>query len=196
MIRTTYSPKGAGGATSGRKEGAASVQILSSQLNELTIEERSSALHDIHGVSDEKLDETPNMIQDKVQQMTLALNLSISNQRADNVWAYRKAMELSREYVEGLKIGFLRVMHYDSKEAAARMIRFFSRKMDLFGEETLVCDIEFKDLTEYEQEALRKGLVQLLPIRNRAGRPVVFINGKVNALYPVTNTVVSVFMNG
>jgi hypothetical protein len=175
-------------ATGGKE--SSNVDVLSSKLNKLSIEERSNALHDLHGVADQ-VEETPDIINGKIQEMTEALHsYSIPGLRPEDSLACRKALELSPEYVEGLKVRFLRATRYNSQGAAAKMIRFFRRRMELFGQEKLVGDIQFKDLHEEEQEALRNGLFQLLPQRDPAGRAIIFVSGQVSAMYPNTRSVV------
>jgi hypothetical protein len=164
--------------------------VLSSKLNKLSIEERSSALDQLHGVAD-PMEETPDMINAKIQELTDALHSPIPGLGPEDSVAYRKALELSPEYVEGLKVRFLRSTRYNSQGAATRMLYFFSRKIELFGEETLARDLKFKDLNEEEQEALRNGLAQLLPQRDRAGRAIIFVSGEVSAMYPNNKSVVS-----
>jgi hypothetical protein len=189
MMPTMYSRPRLTDTTGGKE--SSNVDVLSSKLNKLSIEERSNALHDLHGVADQ-MEETPEMISAKIQEMTEALHAySLPDLQVEDSLAYRKALELSPEHVEGLKVRFLRAMRYNGQGAAAKMIRFFSRKIELFGEETLVRDLKFKDLNEEEQEALRNGLIQLLPQRDRAGRAIIFGSGEVNAMYPNTKSVVS-----
>jgi hypothetical protein len=159
--------------------------VFSSKLSKMSLDERSTGLHDLHGVAELKA-ETPEMLQSKVKEMNQALASA-----SGDTQVYKKAVSKSPEYVEHLKIPCLRAKEYNSEDAAALMIRVFNRKLELFGEAKLAEEIHMKDLTEEENDAIRKGLVQILPERDRAGRGVLFINGKLSTEYR-TDTVVCV----
>ena len=85
----------------------------------------------------------------------------------------------------------LRAERYNSKAAAARMVRFFSFKEMLFGEEKLVKDIHLEDLNESDLMALRSGYCQMFPERDRSGRPVLLVHGRENTAYHETMSLVS-----
>jgi hypothetical protein len=146
----------------------AKIDVLGSKLNKLPTQERSEALNDLHGVADQT-NETPQMIKAKSQEMSNALLNLLANISPDDSFAYRKAVALDPEYVKGLYLGFLRAESFNSHEAAARVIRFFGVKLELFGEEMLAREIKLKDLGEEETDALRSGVVQMMPHRDRAG---------------------------
>ena len=80
----------------------------------------------------------------------------------------------NRSYVEDPKfrLKFLRADRYDARKAAGRFIRFFDFKLELFGEEALARRITWNDLQPEDQAALKKGYLQRLPIRDRAGRAI------------------------
>ena len=102
--------------------------------------------------------------------------------------AFRKALQSSSQYVDSLKISFLRAFDYKVEEAAIRLIAFFRQKMMLFGQDCLVDDITQEDLNEGAMAATRKGLVQILQ-RDRSGRPVIYVSGQVNAMYKLEDVV-------
>jgi hypothetical protein len=173
---------------SGNYDSSTIDSALGAKLNNLSIEERSNVLHDLHGVAD-IVEETPEMLKQKTAEMTKALS-TIENLGVEGSLAYRKAVAMSPEYVNELKIRFLRAEGYNGEQAADRMSRFFDGKLKYFGEEKLVQELRLQDLGEEENEALRKGLCQVLPQRDRAGRIVVLLHGMVNIMY-ATHTVVS-----
>jgi hypothetical protein len=155
----------------------------SSKLSKMSLDERSTGLHDVHGVADLK-EETLEMLQSKVTKMNQALASPPGDSRA-----YKAAVSKSPEYVEHLKIPCLRAKEYNGEQAAALMIRLFNRKLELFGKSKLAEEIHLKDLTEEENGAVQKGLLHFLRERDRAGRAVLFMSGKLNAEYG-TKTVV------
>ena len=113
----------------------------------------------------------------------------------DKFDAYLMACSLSQEYVNEMKLPCLRaVQNYDCYEAANLLVRFFHRKLQLFGLPCLVKDITQDDLNEDEQDILRQGLVQLLSYRDAAGRAVLFMDGLVNIRCESTKSAVSSFL--
>lgn len=94
----------------------------------------------------------------------------------DNKAAYDLAMEMSPEYAMDprLRMAFLRSVDGSAKKASKRFIRHFQTKLELFGREKLVKHIELSDLDDYDLEALRSGGFQVLPTKDRGGRPILF----------------------
>eukprot|EP00339_Tiarina_fusa_P010040 CAMPEP_0117023476 /NCGR_PEP_ID=MMETSP0472-20121206/17520_1 /TAXON_ID=693140 ORGANISM="Tiarina fusus, Strain LIS" /NCGR_SAMPLE_ID=MMETSP0472 /ASSEMBLY_ACC=CAM_ASM_000603 /LENGTH=473 /DNA_ID=CAMNT_0004729611 /DNA_START=44 /DNA_END=1465 /DNA_ORIENTATION=+ len=169
---------------------ASQIDSFSAELSRLSIEERSNALYDLHGVSD-KQPETAEMIESHTEQMRSILS-TISSQGGEDSLAYRKAKSANANYVDGLKLRFLRADGYNSREAAFRMLRFFERKSYLFGEDKLGREIELHDLSEEEVQALKEGLVQISPVRDQAGRAIIFFHGQVHEKYECTKSVMRV----
>ena len=120
------------------------------------------------------------MVKEKTAEMTAALNKVILAQRESKAnRAFRMAYSRSPEYVDSLKIGFLRAEVFNSKKAADRMVRFFENKLEYFGEDKLVKDITLDDLSEDDLETIHGGAVQILSTKDRAGRTVLFTNAKL-----------------
>jgi hypothetical protein len=142
---------------------------LSRTLNQLPSKERDEVLHEIHGVS-EVLDEDPGFVSQNLDLLELEL------QQIPKKIEYEMALSLSLEYVtnRNFRLKFLRADNYDSKKAAARMVKFFEWKLDLFGEDKLVQEIVLSDFEPREVEAMKSGYIQLLPQRDRAGRSILF----------------------
>jgi hypothetical protein len=187
---------------------------LSSRLNNLSLEERSQGLYDLHGVADLRT-ETPEVLKQKFSEMTEILSRRTSSMGHDdddesttkcsdeNFVAYQRALELDSNYVESLKLPCLRAANYDDKEAAALLLRLFRQKLDLFGEDKLVRDIRLDDILQEEEEdddgnkqhqeadALRKGIMHILPHRDRSGRTILLNDGRINQQYEDFNVVVS-----
>jgi hypothetical protein len=170
-------------ASSEDRHSRATYDSLSLKLNKMTLRERLRGLHDLHGVSDLK-EETPAILRSRVDDMNQVLVLA-----SGDLGAYKKAISKSPDYVEHLKVPCLRATEYNSKEAANLLIRLLHRKLELFGEAMLVGDIHLKNLSAEENDAMRKGLVQLLSERDPAGRAIVLVYGKLSTSYS-TRTVV------
>jgi hypothetical protein len=90
--------------------------------------------------------------------------------------AWDLAVQMDKEYTMSPKraMSFLRSVEGKPKQAAKRMARHFQVKSDLFGSDKLVKDIELADFDEYDMEALYSGGFQVLPSKDRAGRPILF----------------------
>ena len=102
---------------------------------------------------------------------------------------------MNQEYVDQMKVTCLRAESYNPTKAAQLMIRFFHRKLQLFGFKCLAREITIQDLIDYDPKAedmLRNGLVGLLPYRYRAGRAIIFIDGFVNGECTSTDLVMRV----
>jgi hypothetical protein len=97
------------------------LDVVSSKLNSLSLEERLQIEHEMHGIFHSK-DETAEGIEIKLNEMDKALSeLTTHNNPIEKIEdgspvlqtaVYEKAVELSAEYVEGLKLAFLRTEYY------------------------------------------------------------------------------------
>jgi hypothetical protein len=148
--------------------------VISDALKQLSIGERERVYFDIHGVADE-IKETPEFVYKKLDEFHDELEKAKSN-RALLTAAYHLAEALSSEFVEDkkLRISFLRTDDFDPKKAAERMVRYFDFKQSLFGTERLCKTITYADLGS-DIPFLEMGPMQVLPVRDGAGRPVVIM---------------------
>jgi hypothetical protein len=145
--------------------------ILAQELNQLTLKEREELLYDIHGVL-ELPKEEPDFVASCLQQMDKEISTYSHNDKK----AYELAHAQNYEYVssERLRLKFLRADNFNPRLAAQRLIKFFASKLQLFGPEYLTRDIRLDDLmSEDDNNCIESGLLQLLPLRDRAGRAVI-----------------------
>jgi hypothetical protein len=149
-------------------DGAAEKRLCS-KLNQLSLEERTQAIHELHGVADIEA-ETAEMLTTKLREMTLFAD---SFGETERTVAYRKVLKMDKAYVnDKIKLLCLRADYYNSEKAATRMMSFFSFKQRLFGDDKLARDIVLDDFTSEDREVLDSGVVQLLQQRDRAGRGI------------------------
>jgi hypothetical protein len=89
--------------------------------------------------------------------------------------AFDLARLISPRYVEqdSFLLRFLIADNFDAKAAAARMVRHFQKKNELYGREKLGSSIQLRDLGIEDQIALASGGVQLLQAKDREGRPIL-----------------------
>jgi hypothetical protein len=152
-----------------RPEHAAS--LLAKEMTRLSVQERENALYDLHGICS-SVEETPEFVESKFAQLDQELAKICSKP------SYDLALSQSPEYVTNrdFRLMFLRCDRWDARLTAIRMGRYFSSKLDLFGEEKLTKTITQADLSSGDLECLYSGYFQQLPFRDRAGRLVYFIN--------------------
>ncbi|KAL3928461.1 MAG: hypothetical protein SGARI_005029, partial [Bacillariaceae sp.] len=154
-------------------------EAIAETLAALPVEEREQIIRDLYGISSNTPsavnEDDPAFIQQKLEEMKEQL-VRLRNSYS---WNLRlAAIELAESkniaYVEDPKfrLKFLRADRYDAKKAAGRFIRFFDFKYGLFGEDALTRRIAWNDLQPEDQAALKKGCVQRLPLRDRAGRGI------------------------
>lgn len=142
--------------------------LLSSELNNLSLERRSQLLDDVHGVSNE-IDESPEFISESLGRLEQDLE-TIRNKKA-----YDYAYALDPQYVKKrkLRLQFLRATSFDTSSAASRIVKHFEVKMELFGKDKLAKDITQDDLSKEDIDCLFCGYNQILPVRDQAGRGVM-----------------------
>jgi hypothetical protein len=142
--------------------------LISSELYTLSLEERTQALDDIHGVSNE-IDEAPAFVSESLDKLEKELEATRKKQ------AYDYAYALDPQYVKKreLRLRFLRSTSFDISSAASRIVKFFEVKMELFGKDNVAKDITQDDLSKEDLECLYGGYNQILPVRDQAGRGVM-----------------------
>ena len=188
---------------------------LARTLNSLSLEERTKAIEDVHGVSTIQ-EESSSFLQDCLQRLddeisklpeehetattTTATDGSGGEAAAVdtgdgffNKYAYNLAMQQDPKHVQSLRILFLRSESFHIQHAAIRMVSYFDAKLDLFGPELLTKDITIHDIEQCSRgsnngisatdgsasntkkddiDCLNTGYIQLLPSRDRSGRPI------------------------
>ena len=138
------------------------------RINRLPVNERTSALNDVHGASDSK-DEPAEKIKQCLDDMDLELC------RVQPRGPYEEAMQHDAEYVRSLRLCFLRAVEFNPVKAAYRMATYFSMKCSMFGHHTLGRDLRIYDLSSEARRLLHAGVVQMLPQKDRRGRGVIFL---------------------
>mmetsp|Transcript_13515 Transcript_13515/g.31774 ORF Transcript_13515/g.31774 Transcript_13515/m.31774 type:complete len:712 (-) Transcript_13515:1015-3150(-) len=78
-------------------------------------------------------------------------------------------------YIHGddFRLRFLRCDFFDVPKAALRMVTYLDMLVELFGEEALKRPISISDFTKEELRHMRKGMIQILPYRDRSGRRIM-----------------------
>jgi hypothetical protein len=142
-------------------------KVLAKEMNSLRLQERNRVYDEIHGVA-EPIEESPSM----VAQHLSDLELYISRIRKRS--AYEKAKFMCAKYVNdtNFRLLFLRAAEFDPRAAAKKLVSHFEFKLQLFGLDKLVRDIVHADLNEDDNECLECGCAQIIPAKDRNGRPI------------------------
>lgn len=155
-----------------------------SMILSMTPEERMQALQDLHGVLD-VLEETPEIVEEKLGEMDDALNAIDSSLRGP----YDEAVRLNQSYVRAFRLAFLRTEAFDPTKAAQRMVAHFAMRLELFqSSDVLGRDVTISDLSSRREDIpfIQMSTMQLLKYRDRVGRPIIlFYPGALSsATYP------------
>lgn len=144
--------------------------LLAKEMSQLTVAERDQVLNEIHGVAD-AADENPESVLRALAQFEEEI------QKFPKREAYELAKSMSGDYVTSRKwlFMFLRAERFDVEKAAARMVRFFEVKLELFGPELLTKDIKMEDLNKDDLACLWSPFSQTLPQRDSSGRGITVI---------------------
>jgi hypothetical protein len=158
--------------------------LIAKEMYQLSMKEREKALDDIHGIGNGEV-EDPNFVNSSLME----LEQRLGGIKANSV--YEEAEQLSEEFVRNphFRVMFLRAENFDSRQAAERMLRFFTLKKGLFGRDKLVKKITLQDLDEDDLESLRAGEGQISSFRDAAGRPVVTFAQRLRKFKHIINVV-------
>lgn len=151
-------------------------KFLAKSMHKLSVKDREQALEEVNGIASDD-PEDPNTLNKCLQELDEHLN-SIKQGTF-----YQMAEQMDKDYVNNRKfrVMFLRANRYlsngnhryDPREAAGQMLNFFETKTLLFGKQKLVKDITLDDLDDDEKNGLKRGNLQVLPVCDRAGRPII-----------------------
>jgi hypothetical protein len=143
--------------------------LLAQEMSRLSVQERTQALEELHGVADLTIEDPAS-----VDRHLKEFDLEVSRRKNQ---AYILAECRSKEYVSSreFRLMFLRADCFDIRAAAQRLMNFFERKLTLFGEERLTRDIALEDLSQDDLKFLESGFLQELVDTDRSGRTVYCI---------------------
>jgi len=84
------------------------------------------------------------------------------------------AEQQNKAYVtdDKFRLMFLRAAGFHPQKAAIRLVAFFKEKLRYFGQEPLTRQIQLSDLDSDDLACLKAGHTQVLPPRDRSGRPI------------------------
>jgi hypothetical protein len=150
-------------------------QVLTRELEKLSLDEHERLLFDIHGICRSTDEENEKYITEKLGQLEACLNKMKRKKKE----AYDRARFLNKKYVDSraFRLAFLRSDRFNAKAAAQTIINHFDIKRRIFGDdEVLGRDVLQTDLNEEDLVRLNDGYIQVLPERDAAGRTVICLN--------------------
>eukprot|EP00529_Nitzschia_sp_RCC80_P023655 CAMPEP_0113446548 /NCGR_PEP_ID=MMETSP0014_2-20120614/3767_1 /TAXON_ID=2857 /ORGANISM="Nitzschia sp." /LENGTH=468 /DNA_ID=CAMNT_0000337651 /DNA_START=79 /DNA_END=1482 /DNA_ORIENTATION=+ /assembly_acc=CAM_ASM_000159 len=149
--------------------------LLVSELNALSMDERSRVYEEVHGVCKE-VDEKPEFIRQRLEAMEHAIH-HVNNVLLppDGMEAYMIAYNKSPSYVMDTKfrLMFLRAERFDPVLAAKRFVSFHGGIRHYFGDGVLGRPLTLTDLDKDDMKVLKSGFVQRLAQRDTSGRGVL-----------------------
>lgn len=147
--------------------------MMAQEVSQLSFIDRSSIYEEIHGVQSLAIQESPQLLQQALENFQQQLEIFPGKKAA-----YDDAMIAGSSYVcsDELRLKFLRADFFDAKKAVARFLMHLENVFEFFGPLALQRPLQYSDLGRKETELLRKGMMQILPSRDRAGRLVQIAN--------------------
>jgi len=140
-------------------------EFLANELANLSLVDHERVLFDIYGITAQEK-EDPEMIDSKLNELQSELD------RIESKDDYDQALQMNPAYVESrdFRLLFLRREQFDAKGAAKMMVAHFVEKRNLFGSgEVLARDILQSDLGTKDMPVLRRGYIQVLPVKGCFG---------------------------
>ncbi|VEU41732.1 unnamed protein product [Pseudo-nitzschia multistriata] len=147
-------------------------QIRAKEYSEKSNDERESLLNELHGVSSRAVPENPEMIHAALLLFQLELDkCSLEHEKR----AYLRACSMKSTYVHsvGFRLKFLRAEFFHVQNATLRYLQNLNYMLDKFGEIALMRQLYMSDLNNEDIRFLKKGYMQILPFRDRAGRRIL-----------------------
>ena len=160
--------------------------LLSNEMLQLSMKDRNDIQEEIHGVHCLAPEETPELLQESLQQLAITLDSDVIipiNEKG----AYLQSQKLPKTYVNGddFRLRFLRCELFDVTKAARRIAKFLDFLLELFGDFALQRAIRLSDFDKEELRFIRMGYYQFMPFRDRSGRRIVtFLQNEVHDELP------------
>ena len=147
--------------------------LLVSGLNQMSIQEQSEALEDVHCVRQD-LQETPDMIQQSLAEFDQLV-------RATENVIYEKAVHKNRSYVEdsAFRLIFLRANLYDTGRSVRQMLNFLHQKAKHFGLDNITRDITIHDMNQADMVLVQSCMYHIQDSTDRNDRVILHVFNNV-----------------
>lgn len=157
--------------------------LLASELNKLSVQERAKAFADVHCVGEE-LQETPEMITKSLAEFEELV-------QRDRNSVYEMAMTQNGAYVRDptFRLNFLRANLHNVGKSVRQMMKFLQHKATYFGNDTVARDITLDDLNEEDKRLLWSGLYHIQEDKDRNGRVIIHWFGNLLGRFRAENVI-------
>ena len=148
---------------------------ISRELLRLSLTDRNAIQEEMHGVRCFAPKESPEMIQKSLE----AFWVSFSALPEEKKVTFKKCQLSAKSnpdhyaFQPSFLLRFLRYELFNVQKAAIRYANYLDFALKLYGEVVLQREFRFSDFNKDEIKGIRKGCVQLLPIRDQSGRRVI-----------------------
>jgi len=160
--------------------------LLSKEFLQLSLRDRNAISEEIHGVLTLAPKESPQLLDAALVQLSEEIDLIPDNSPIKAAYLKSQQQVCLQEELEfpnnknkntyvndrNFRLRFVRCELFDAKKAAIRMLKFLDIASDIFGEIVLKRPIHLADFTKEELKIMRFGVIQILPYRDRSGRPI------------------------
>lgn len=160
--------------------------LLSKEFLQLSLRDRNAISEEIHGVLTLAPKESPQLLDAALVQLSEEIDLIPDNSPIKAAYLKSQQQVCLQEELEfpnnknkntyvndrNFRLRFVRCELFDAKKAAIRMLKFLDIASDIFGEIVLKRPIHLEDFTKEELKIMRFGVIQILPYRDRSGRPI------------------------
>jgi hypothetical protein len=163
---------------SSRAKPPAQYDEFSKALLNLSFTDRNAIIEEIHGVSCMAPDESPQLIDAALYSLSLELykiQVKPAYDRAQKMHMMSGSSGEAYVNTAEFRLRFLRCELFDTKKAAARIVKYLDLVSDNYGPYALTRPFKLSDLSRDELSFLRGGDYQLLPYRDRSGRRILCI---------------------
>jgi hypothetical protein len=138
------------------------------ELAVMSDEEREEAVRDLYA-AEEEIAENPKFIEYKLNELEDEID------KIDHKESYELAQFVNEEYMSDshFRLMFLRADRFDAKRAAKRLVKYFDRKVELFGTEVAFHKLSFLDFSAEDRGDVEAGGIYLLPYPDEGGRKII-----------------------
>jgi hypothetical protein len=146
---------------------------LRTEVASLSEEEKARTVRDLYGR------ECPVVeTDDRLASSTLQLRQAMESLPLSSKHSYMDAVARCPEHADdpNFMLMFLRCEEFDVAKAAIRMATYWDKKVELFGQDRAFRRLTLADFDEDDGEALRLGGTRLFPVRDEAGRALIYVD--------------------
>ena len=169
-------------------EDAEFVNVLATELNSLSLQDRNRVQEELHCVSSLALEETPELVEKSLGELWMRVReILISRTQYGNTTYeqdFLQALQHDLTYIARKETGlkYLRADLFQVEKAAHRMVNHNEMMYKYFGPIVLHRPLRYSDLNKEEQDCFRVGNQQILPSRDRNGRLVLVMQGALEGV--------------